>query len=162
MKVFECQLSSGGGWQEPVRVVIHAMGERIMYKGKPLHATEFLEKVGLSAHRLVDSFGNQFKCREDNQIAYHAKGHNTNTLGLEFLVPVPDVIEAFDYDSFLAVMETNYTTKEMLESGKAIVREWLQNHQIRDVVRHSDIDPKRKQDPGKGFPWMPFLHSVNI
>ena len=34
------------------------------------------------------------------------------------------------------------------------------NIDIKNVVRHSDIDPERKQDPGSKFPWELFKKDV--
>lgn len=148
-------LEKGGLTNNPDRIVIHAMGEFIKYEGRILHAVDFLREIGLSAHALVCPDGAIIRCRTDNLGAYHAKGHNTNTLGMEFLVR-----GVHDYESFINTIKGEYLTFDQFQAGVEQCYEWALNYTITDIVRHSDIDPKRKKDPGTGFPWNQFLRNV--
>ena len=86
----------------PKTIVIHAMAEYL-----PMHATEFLDTVKLSAHVLVAPDGTLYRCREDSSGAHHAKGFNMDSLGLEVLVA-----GKHDYGSFVEATKTPYVTDE--------------------------------------------------
>ena len=141
----------------PTIGVVHAMGEYILSDdGKSYeHASDFLERMGLSAHILAAPDGTLYRCRNDDEGAYHARGFNVDSLGLEILLP-----GKHDYASFI-----NGIAKPMWCIGPqyaAVVqqfREWMRLHGI-TVARHSDLSPGRKLDPGMGFPWTKFLNDL--
>lgn len=137
--------------QTPTRIVVHALAEKIRHRGKVLPAHEFLNDAGLSAHILVPPNGELIRCRRDDQLAWHAKSFNINSLGIEFLVP-----GTHDYTSFLEAMKTDYLSDDQFASGLEKVNEWITLHEIKYIDRHSDLSPTRKQDPGSGFPWQDF------
>jgi len=157
-------LPHGGGYQVPDRLIVHAMGEWIVDNdGNAYYADEWLKVIGLSAHRLITPSGTEIQCRPDNRVAYHAKGHNVNTIGVEFLVP--GVFYAGDYGSgrdrdFLEVIKTDYLTVPQYHKGVGSCRGILSEHGIEAVERHSDIDPENKSDPGAGFPMDIFLEDI--
>ena len=138
---------------KPRMIVVHAMGEFLL-DPHPIHATDFLEKIGLSAHALVAPSGDIHICRDDDQGAYHAKGYNTDSLGIEFLVE-----GHHNYGSFLEKIKTDWVTDEQFQAGVDAVRNWMTTYDIpiEKVVRHCDISPGRKVDPGVGFKWEKFL-----
>lgn len=149
-------LEAGSKNNRPKMIVIHAMGEFLL-DPHPIHATDFLEKIRLSAHAMVSPNGDIYICRDDDQGAYHAKGYNTDSLGIEFLVE-----GHHDYGSFLEKIKTDWVTDAQWEAGVTAVRHWMQGHDIplHKVVRHSDISPGRKVDPGVGFKWEKFLEAL--
>jgi len=153
----EIHLNAGDklGIQFPDTIVIHAMGEFIAGNEWNNHAVHYLNSIGLSAHSLIAPDGTNYRCRNDNESAYHAAGFNTNSLGLEFLVP-----GQHSYMSFLEAIKHNYITDEQYEAGVLQVREWIDLWPIKKIVRHSDISPERKVDPGVGFPWQQFLNDL--
>lgn len=155
MDIANIPLRDGGGRQWPNRIIVHSMGQFINDRGKAYYAPDWLRHLGLSAHALVDPSGVIIRCRDDEHSAWHAKGHNSNTLGIEVLVP-----GVHNYDSFIERIKTPYLIPEQLEATKWQVSQWLEAHRIAEVVRHSDIDPDRKVDPGDGFPWSEFLQEV--
>ena len=134
---------------------MHAMGEYIRDGGKIMPAADFIFKIGLSAHTLITSYGDRVRLRADNQGAWHAKGFNTNSLGIEFLVP-----GIHTYDTFLQAIKQPYLTDKAHAEGLRQVREWIDLHDIKSIDRHSDVDPARKKDPGDGFPWLEFLEDL--
>lgn len=149
-------LTHGKQGNKPNRIVVHAMGEYIN-DPSPVHAYDFLDKYGLSAHALATPGGKIIICRDDDEIAWHARGHNTNTLGIEFLVK-----GNHDYASFVDAIREPYITDHQWKSGIEAVRSWVDTYQISPdrVVRHSDISPGRKVDPGRGFLFSEFIEEV--
>lgn len=142
----------------PKRIVVHAMGEYIQDAEIPdryIHAVAFLNECEYSAHKLIAPNGDVYICRFDNERASHARGFNTDSLGIEFLVQ-----GNHNYGSFLERIKTPYLTPEQYESGIVVVKDWLQLHSINHIDRHSDLSPGRKVDPGLGFPWQEFNRSL--
>ena len=141
---------------DPQKIVVHCMGEFII-DPTPIHAPDFLDGYKLSAHVLVAPDGDIYRCRDDDERAWHARGHNTDSLGIEFLVEGEHT-----YATFLEMIKTPYTTTSQWEAGVDVVKEWVLVHGISrvNIVRHSDISPGRKVDPGEGFFWDDFLDRV--
>jgi N-acetyl-anhydromuramyl-L-alanine amidase AmpD len=156
MNIIERPLKGGNQFNKPKRIVVHAMGEYIK-DPDPIFAPDFLEKYGLSAHALIVPNGDVMMCRDEQAGAYHAKGYNTDSLGVEFLVS-----GVHDYGSFLDTIKTDYITSEQWIAGIWLVSQWASKWGIeRDMInRHSDISPGRKVDPGAGFKWQEFLKQV--
>ena len=145
-----------GGPQVPSRIIVHAMGEFIRYPdGSVLSAWEVLDKEGLSAHALVHPDGALTRCVPDNRVAWHARGFNQHSLGVEVLVA-----GEYDYASFLARIKEDWTTPEQLAETVRLCRSWRDTWGIEQVDRHSDVDPDRKKDPGEGFPWSRFIERL--
>jgi len=150
-------LDHGASINSPELIIIHSMGEYVMLNKKYHHAVKFLDLEGLSAHALIAPDATNYRCRNDDEGAYHAKGFNKNSLGMEFLVP-----GEYYYASFLSRIASPYVSDEQYSEGVRQTVEWLNLHPIKKIVRHSDLDPERKRDPGKGFPFMDFLHDIGI
>jgi len=143
---------------KPTRIVVHAMGEYIQDDSIPdryNHAVSFLNEYKLSAHMLIAPNGDVYRCRFDSERASHARGFNTDSLGVEFLVQ-----GKHNYGTFIDIIKTPYLTPEQYESGLMVVKDWLQLHNIEHINRHSDLSPGRKVDPGLGFPWEEFNKSL--
>lgn len=158
MEIIWKELPKGATKQIPKSIVIHSMAEFLHYEDKNLHAYDFLKKIGLSTHAFVTPSGTIIKCRKDDQGAYHAKGFNENTLGIEFLVP-----GMHSYVNFVKTIRDPYLTEEQYEAGVEFIRSmWTRPHKIVRVFRHSDLSPRRKVDPGDGFPWLQFLKDIGV
>ena len=154
--IINAHIPYGGGKQRPTEIIVHCMAEYIDdHKSTPQHAAAFLNEYKLSAHALIAPNGDIYRCRFDEEQAWHARGHNKNTLGIEFLVE-----GEHDYGSFVDIIKRPYLTKLQMESGLLMVKDWLQLHDIKSIKRHSDISPGRKVDPGAGFPWKHFLEKL--
>lgn len=147
-------LEHGFDHNRPTRIVVHAMAEYLQGQ-QPRHAVKFLDHYGLSAHSLVAHDGTNFRCREDNEGAFHARGYNSNSLGIEFLVP-----GIHDYASFLEAIKRPWLEPAQYEEGLRQIQEWCDKFDIHSIDRHSDLSPDRKVDPGEGFPFRELLHDL--
>lgn len=153
MNVIERLLHHGGGNQTPKKIVVHCMAEEITYEGRQIKAWDLLDMLKLSAHILIAPSGERTRCRADNQIAYHAKGFNTDSLGVEILVP-----DVYNLEQLQNRTRTSWVSKAQLDSLEQQIMIWKNAHKIEEMVRHSDLDPVRKWfDPGEGFPWEELL-----
>jgi len=154
-KYIQKPLSAGSKTNDPKIIIVHAMAEYLETKNGLRHASDFLEDIGLSAHALVKPDGGIIICRDEDQGAYHARGFNKDSLGIEFLVH-----GAHTYESFLKAIKTDYVTPEQYASGAELVNSWLDMFDINKIVGHNDISPERKVDPGDGFNWELFLDKI--
>jgi len=73
MKIAEMPLRAGREGQSPNRIVIHAMGEYIDTDDRDYDAVSWLDKIGLSVHAIITPSGVVIRCRDDYQMAYHAR-----------------------------------------------------------------------------------------
>ena len=149
----ERPLIHGGGAQRPRRIVVHAMCAEIDYEGSRIDAAALLDRLKLSAHVLIQPDGTAIRCRRDDQVAWHAKGHNTDSLGVEVLVPW-----AYDLDGLKRVTAEKWVSTAQFGALASIITIWKRVHRIERIDRHSDLDPERRFfDPGQGFPWVELL-----
>ena len=138
-------------------IVIHAAAEYIRFDDRDIHIVDFLRSSGESAHAYILPSGDIIRTRRDNQIAWHCRAQEFNwkSLGIEFLVA-----GAYNYDSFLQVIDTDWLRKEQYDAGVKLVKELMKPGKINEVERHCVIDPDRKKDPGEGFPWLLFQDDI--
>ena len=160
IQVIKIPLPFGGGYLEPGKVVIHAIAEFVVKDGRAYYAIEWLRKKEMSYHALATPSGTIIRCRNDDQVAWHAKaqGHNFKALGFGFLVP-----GAHDYGSFLDAIKRDYLTPQQYNAGVEFCRkEWVNKLGILHFAKHSAIDPAMKEDPGGGLPWGKFLADIGL
>lgn len=86
-----------------------------------------------SYHVLVGRDGRLYRFVPDLKMAWHAKGHNANSLGLSF---------------------SNRNNKQepltsvQIAVAKGVIQRWLRGFPtITTITTHHDVDPKRKTDP---------------
>ena len=130
----EIKSKYGADSNNPKKVVIHAMAEFIEGGEGDFFAKDLLDNLGLSAHYLICPSGVVIQCRGDYEGAYHAKGHNKDSIGIEILVP-----GIHTYGTFIERIKTPYHTGEQYTSLVKLCREYKRL----PFVRHSDIDPER-------------------
>lgn len=154
--ILDIPSNKGGGTQTPKRIVIHTMGEFIRHEGKVYHATEWLSFLGISVHGMFCPSGDTILCRDDKLKAWHAKGHNDDTLGYEFLVR--GVYGRDTYQEFIGTINKPYLTDAQYQAGIYCIAAKRMIYGI-DIVKHSTLTPT-KPDPGIGFPWNEFKHKT--
>lgn len=149
----------GADTNDPKKVVVHAMSEFLrLNDGEAVHATSFLNMIGLSVHAFVTPSGSILRSRRDNEGAFHAGRYNRNSLGVEILVP-----GCHDTTTFHgAIEQPNWCGEIQFVAAAGLVGSWCATYSIPrgEVWRHSDLDPGRNKDPGAGFPWEAFLEAL--
>lgn len=156
MKIVNLYNQYGATHQTPNMIIVHAMGEYVQISDSDYeHAPDYLLKKGLSAHAMAAPDGTIYRCRPDDHGAYHALEHNTDSLGIEILVR-----GEHDYHSFTKAIGTHYLTDAQYAAVVWQCKEWMRKHHITKILRHSDVSPGRKIDPGAGFPWNKFLEDL--
>lgn len=140
-------------------IIIHSMGE---YIGNAF-AYDFLEKLGLSVHFLVDAAGNIINGPNPNKVAFHAGRsywdgqHDLNSvsIGIELLVPGNHDWATFEQ----AIKKPETFTEDHYKACAKICRDAMDTYPniTKDrILRHSEVSPKKirrdfKIDPGEGF-----------
>lgn len=135
-------------------IVIHAM-EYPRIK----EACACLNGYRVSAHYLIARDGTVVRCVDEAKRAWHAgvaawqgiaDDLNSHSVGIELLC-----------DSFAEKRRVNFTKKQIAACGR-LCRRLIRAYRIpmENVVRHSDIAPERKSDPGPYFPWRAFKKSL--
>lgn len=141
---------------EPDTIIVHAMAEFLDTAGRDYFAPDFLDRRGESAHAFITPSGVVIEAREYGEGAWHAREYNYNSLGVEFLVP-----GVHTYATFAKTIRSSYVTSKAYKAGVELVRFWIDASPLTiDVLRHSDVSPGRKIDPGAGFPWTKFIKDV--
>lgn len=118
-----------------------------------------------SYHRIVDSSSDVLTL-PDEAVAFAAKGANVRGLHASLAMQTT-AWETSD-------RETVYRRRRALERLARIVAEWCARYGIpvrilsrrqylagdSGIVAHADVDPDRRTDPGRHFPWTTFLELV--
>ena len=163
-----------GNDEAPVRqskittIVLHSIGgpqctnnevEFTRVPGNAKRWVDFFERsTAISIHYVVDRQGNVESGITENRVAWHAKGSNSESIGIE-LVNRGDGQEAYPAEQVAALVQ--------------LVRGIKRRHEdIANVFRHSDIDERTflcggqtvdlKQDPGPKFPYDEFRSNVGM
>ena len=120
-------------------------------------AHDWLKIRRLSCHFLLQPNGEFIKQRSTKEICWHAKGFNTGSIGIEVLVPGEHNLSTLYRD-----MKTDWVSDEQYKNLVEMSQGIIDFFGIKDVKRHSDLSPDRKQDPGTGFRWNYFLEQLNF
>ncbi len=134
-------------------LVIHAVGMRDVQT-----SIQTFCHYRVSAHYLVGRDGRIYQFVDESKRAWHAgiscwnglsEDLNSHSVGIEFQT-------TFKNDQF-----GSFTQKQMA-AGIRLAREIVRRYRINpdNVVRHSDIAPGRKTDPGEHFPWDRFKREI--
>ncbi|MCW8928793.1 MAG: N-acetylmuramoyl-L-alanine amidase [Gammaproteobacteria bacterium] len=136
-------------------IVIHAMSSYFIKDRGPnhIHAPDFLNSIGLSCHYMIDPSGICIECADPAKLTtWHAKGFNTNSIGIELLLP-----GCVTYSDFKDIMEHyNWITSAQLNQltrmcHALMVKFNMDGRPEKHIKTHCELDPTRKVDPGKHF-----------
>jgi len=150
------------GWYYPRRtreiqgIVVHtAEGGR-----EALGIAKYLAKVDrpASAHSIVDD-KSIINLLPDDFTAFHVRGHNSNSLGIEISYFASDWGKDKAYEDAVIAMAAKWCA-EKSELYNIVPRrlnreEWLAGKQ--GFISHAELDPSRRTDPGMNFPWEQFF-----
>ncbi len=134
---------------KPLKIAVHSMGQFIDDEARDYFAPNWLEHLGVSSHMMLAPDGIAIRCVPDDKVAWHAKGHNTGCLGIEFLVP-----GLHTYATFLETIKNPWLSDAQFSTGQQIIKRWMEKYSINkeNIFYHSELSPGRKLDPGEGFP----------
>jgi len=159
-RIHKLSPNGGDGVLRPTRIVIHAAAEFIrLDNGRVVPIVEFMEEYGVSSHSFIMPNSDNIRARHDDQIAWHCKADKANydSLGMEFVVK-----GTYNLAEFNKRIQEPYLEDGQLEAGLYQVKEWLRLYDINTIDEHRKLDPKRKTDPGDGFPMVEFLHELGM
>jgi len=128
-------------------VVIHALAEYVIDNNQANYGPYYVESIGLSAHAYITPRGPVIRQVRTKDVAWHAKGWNAQSFGVEFMVP-----GAHDYESFLARMKEPWVTQHAMRMGVQVLAQILHDYPNVEFTTHEKLDPERKHDPGPMFP----------
>ncbi len=139
-------------------IIIHATGTETTQE-----TLDIFEKRGVSAHYVIDVDGTVYGLVDPDKRAWHAgvsdwegyckrtgfKGVNDASIGIELQCPAKEILqngEVCKFDNF-----SNDQIAACVELCKRLMR--IYDISLTHVLRHSDVAPDRKFDPGDTFPW---------
>lgn len=150
-------------------IVLHSIGgpfcknDKVVFSGSSGSAEKwkkyFEKEKDVSIHYIIDRSGNIASSIDEDKIAWHAKGKNARSIGIE-LTNNGDGQEVY--------------TQDLIDSLSKLVKEIIKRHpdiKPSNIIRHSDIDnrtfkcggkdEKLKRDPGSEFPFDEFIRGLS-
>lgn len=153
------------------QVVLHAIGEWVVDatnlggkgRGQVWHCTDWLRAIGRSTHAFVLPDGLVVREVDSWYKAWHARGHNSRSVGLEFVLR-----GVWPWNKFQAAMRGERDDAAYAPAQLRAAEDWVRaraiEHDFRltelSVRTHRQLDPERKLDPGDVFPLDDFLAAV--
>lgn len=154
MKIANKPHSYCGKPQTPNTIVFHALAEYIDFDDVDLTGWEHVNKLGWGAHFYITPSGTIVQSIPMDSMGAHAKGHNMDTIGIEFIVP-----GLHTYESFTKAIDQDWVSEAQVQAGIKLV-DYIKsrNEKVQYITSHHYLSPERKFDPGKGFPYDRFVN----
>lgn len=172
MKIIDIPNGAHGPRREPGaidRIVWHAIGEWVVDgtnvggkgRGYVWHCTDWLRAIGRSTHAFALPDGRIVREVDSWYAAWHAKGWNMRSVGLEYVLP-----GVWPYARFIEAMKVGLAaavyTGQQLRAGATWTAERMAEHEVafepESITTHHDCSPKVKWDPGVPFPFEDVRH----
>ncbi len=132
-------------------LVLHAMGEWVIAEGVYHHCTDFLRHLGLSAHAFCLPDGRIIESVDPSRKAFHAGRYNARSIGMEIVVAGGHDLASLERCMAMS-RESRYTAVQYQAAGWWFRRRAdEQGLSLKAVRTHAELDPTRKQDPGRAF-----------
>lgn len=96
------------------------------------------EGSNVSAHYVIDKDGTIWNLVAEDKMAWHCRPYNRRSIGIE-LVHNGDE-------------ETPFPAAQ-IKSLSELVKDICERYSIQNILGHREIEPDRKHDPAKTFPW---------
>ena len=111
-----------------------------------------------SAHVVIDD-KNIVNLLPDDYTAFHARGHNSRSLGIELAYNASDWGIDKEYENQLITTASKWATDKCevyeIPARRLNINEWLKGQ--KGFISSSELDPVRRADPGINFPWEQFF-----
>ena len=159
MRIYRPFKNHGGTLHNADTIVVHAIGEYIDSEGPDMHCLEFLDKLGYSYHRVIDTSGDVIESVDVHNMAWHCKKNKGNfrSIGVAFMVQGLHDITSLTK----ALRRGDALTLEQLESGIEECQRIISlRPTITDMVRHSDWDSRKPDFPEDAFDFGAFKSDV--
>jgi N-acetyl-anhydromuramyl-L-alanine amidase AmpD len=170
MRIIDIPSTHKGGRRVVTGVTLHAIGEWLVDDGdaagggvgRIYHCTDWLRATGVSTHVFALPDGRGVREVDSWEKAWHCKGFNTSTVGIEFVLA-----GVWPYGEFIEAMKgtrnATYTDEQIafgVEWCQARSREHGFELTAETVRTHAQRDPDRKRDPGIIFDYPGFIASL--
>ena len=133
-------------------LVIHCIAEFLAPDDKRdtvQYCTNFLLEAGLSYHYVITPSGTILRLVPRDRIAAHAKGYNSNSIGIALMVP--GILTYAKFHEIL-ISGTDYRTPEQAKALAKLLPELMDLYPSAQLIGHDELDPNRKVDPGAYLP----------
>ncbi len=111
-----------------------------------------------SAHVVIDD-KSIVNLLPDDFTAFHVRGHNSKSLGLELAYFASEWGQDKEYEDALITTAAKWATDKCeaydIPARRLNINEWLKGQ--RGFISHAELDPVRRTDPGINFPWEQFF-----
>ncbi len=111
-----------------------------------------------SAHVVVDD-KQIINLLPDDFTAFHVRGHNSNSLGIELGYFASEWGTDKEYEDALIAMSAKWCAEKVelynITPRRLTREDWLAGKT--GFISHAELDPTRRTDPGMNFPWEQFF-----